>query len=338
MNEKNDIEERCHKILEDNGAPVAEKAARLLLEDPDLKNFRRPFEFVSNNWRDLTPAFMSLSCEALRGQPKKTYDASLAMSLINLSFYILDDIIDNAHFKSFRPTLLEKYGQGTALIIGGLLSAKAFSILNTIDMEKEKCQAINKLVFQLWVQMAHTEITVLGLRKHEFLSSKSKLWKIKSEAIDFETWFKIGAVIGNGSEDEARRLVNYGRCLGIISELRKDFLVSTNLTIELEGKIKNRALPYSLLWASEHSERVQRALRNLLNKEGAEKIDIKQIVDAFLETEALNNVLEAIKRLAQQGKKALDGIQKNEAVEALLFYIEAQPQLFAKSLSSMQTQ
>jgi geranylgeranyl pyrophosphate synthase len=336
MHEKYDIEEKCRKILEDNGAIVADKAKRLLLEDPDLKNLRPPIEFVSNNWRDLTPAFMSLSCEALGGHPKKTYDTALAMSLINLTFYIWDDIIDNAHFKLFKPTLLEKFGQGTALIVGGVLSAKAFSILNTMKMEKEKCQAINKLVWQLLVQMSHTEITVLRLRKQEPLSSKAKLWKIKSEAIDFETWFKIGALIGNGSENEARRLAQYGRCLGIISELWKDFLVSTNLTTELEEKIKNKTLPYSLLWASEHSERVQKTLCNLLNEEKAEKIDIKQIVDAFLETEALNNVRKTMKRLAKQGAKALDGIQKNKAVETLLFYIEAQPQLFMRSLSSMQ--
>jgi hypothetical protein len=42
MYEKYTVEERCHKILEDNGGVIADKARTILLEDPALKYLRPP--------------------------------------------------------------------------------------------------------------------------------------------------------------------------------------------------------------------------------------------------------------------------------------------------------
>ena len=95
MTARNNLEDHCHRILEENGGIVADRARTILLEAPDLKELQPPLEFISKNWRDpLTPAMMSLSCEAVGGRRDETHEAALAMSLMNLSFYIWDDIID----------------------------------------------------------------------------------------------------------------------------------------------------------------------------------------------------------------------------------------------------
>src|SRR3989337_2992326 len=110
MYEKNNIEESCRKILEDNGGVIADKARTILLEDPALKDLRTPLEFVSKNWRNpLPPALMSLSCEAVGGQPEETHQAALSMNLMSLSFYIWDDMLDKTQFKLFKPTLYGKF-------------------------------------------------------------------------------------------------------------------------------------------------------------------------------------------------------------------------------------
>ena len=116
MTEKHDIEEHCRKILEDNGGFIADKARAILLSDSALKNLQPFTEFISKNWRDpLTPALMSLSCEAVGGQPDKTHDAGLAMSLMNLSFYIWDDIIDKAPHKIVQANTFRKIRRGSSI-------------------------------------------------------------------------------------------------------------------------------------------------------------------------------------------------------------------------------
>jgi geranylgeranyl pyrophosphate synthase len=331
------IEERCRRILEDNGGMVADKARTILLEDPALKDLRPPLEFISKNWRDpLTPALIGLSCEAVGGRPEETYEAALAMSLMNLSFYIWDDIIDKAPLKLFKPTLFGKFGEGTALMIGGLASAKAFSILNQMNIDKVKHQIVTKLFWDLATKMAQAEIISLRLRSRENLSAKKKFWKIKTEATDMETCLRIGAVLGNGSESEVNYLGKYGLCLGIILELWKDFHVSVNLTLELAEKIRNGALPYSLLWASERSGKIRKELDSLANKKTIEQSHIKQIVENTLKTKALDNIGKNISGHAKKAKQELIELKINNATQTLQLFIEAQPQLFIESLSTLQ--
>ncbi len=339
MSGKYTVKERCHKILEDNGGIVADRARRILLEDAALKDLRPPLEFVSKNWRDpLTPSLMGLSCEAVGGRSDDTYEAALAMSLINLSFYIWDDIIDKAPFKSFKPTLFGKFGEGTALMIGGLASAKAFSILNQMDVDKLKRQSVTKMFWNLLAKMAKAETVDLRLRNQGNLSPRKKLWKIKTEAAaDLETCLRIGAVLGNGSESEVKHLGRYGLCLGMILELWKDLDVSINLTLELAEKIRSGALPYSLLWARERSEKIREKLEDLANRNTIQPSDIKEIVENTLETKALNNTVKIIRKFTKKAEKELSKLKKNNrATRTLKFFVEAQFSLFIESLSTLQ--
>ena len=337
MCSKYNIEERCRRILEDNGGMVADKARTILLEDPALKDLRPPLEFISKNWRNpLTPAMIRLSCEAVGGRPEETYEAALAMNLMSLSLYIWDDMIDKARLKLFKPTLFGKFGEGMALIIGGLASAKAFSILNQMNVDEVKHQTVTKLLWDFLVKMAQAETAGLRLRSRKNFSPRKKFWKIKTEATDLETSLRIGAVLGDGSESEIQHLGRYGLCLGIILELWKDFHVSVNLTLELADKIRSGTLPYSLLWARERSEKIRKKLDNLSSKNTIEQACIKEIVEDALEIKALENIVKNVRRLAKKAEKELIELKRNNATRTLQFFIEAQPRLFTESLSTLQ--
>ncbi len=335
MNEKYTVEERCRKILEDNGGAVADKARTILLEDKTLKDLRPPLEFISKNWRDLTPALTRLSCEAVGGQPDEANDVALAMCLMHLSFYIWDDMIDNAQSKSFKPTLVGEFGGGTSLIIGGLASAKAFSILNEMDMEKTKRQTITRLVWRLWTQMARAETVVARLRSKKRFSHEKKMWKIKMEAIDLETCLRIGAIIGKGSENEIHHLGKYGFYLGVIVALRNDFRVSVNLTLELTEKIRSGRLPYSLLWACDQSEKLQRKTEKLIDANRIEKTQIKEIVQDTLDTQVLDHIAKNITRYSKKAKGELFYLKKNNTTYALKSLVDFQPRLFREGLSML---
>ena len=156
--EPDNATQKCQRILEKNGGLIAEKSRSIMLTDPELTELKEPLEFISTNWRDpLTPSLLSLSCGAVGGKPKNTHDSALAMSLINLSFFLWDDIIDRSYSKTFKPTLSGKFGSPTALIVGGMVSAKAFSILNNIDFNQTKKDTINQLIWNLLSVMAKVE-------------------------------------------------------------------------------------------------------------------------------------------------------------------------------------
>lgn len=335
MYAESSLKTRCQKILEDNGGMVADKARKILLEDAALNSLQEPLKFISENWRDpLTPTLMKLSCESVGGKPETTHDVALSLSLMNLSFYVWDDMLDKAFYKSFKPTLFGKFGEGPALVIGGLASAKAFSILNELDLDVKKRQAVTKLIWNLWAKMAAAEkINLSSLRQS---ASANKLWVIKTESVDLETCMKLGATLGNGSSEEVKQLGKYGAHFGVILELWKDYLASINLTLELADKIKDKRLPYSLLWAKEQSKTVQNKLEELEKTDTIQPSDIKELVKHVLATETLENTLAHIRSSAKKGGVCLLGLEANEARGTLKFFVDAQVQLFLESLSVLQ--
>jgi geranylgeranyl pyrophosphate synthase len=330
------IRKRCLKILEDNGGAVANETRKILLEDPELINLRPGLLFISKNWRDpLTPTCMSLSCEAVGGHPKETSKAAIALSLMNLSFYVWDDLLDKSQHKLFKPTFFGKFGEGSALVIGGLASAKAFSILNELEMHEEKRRALNKLFWGLWARMAYAETSTFQSQRNGDPSSKEKLRKIEIESIAMENCMRIGAIIGNGSTSEINHLGEYGQCLGVILELEKDFQVSVNLTLEMIAKIRSGTMPYALLWAIEQSPKVRKKIDLISETNVIGQPIVKDVVEAVLEAKALDNTVKIIEGCIKQGKKEVGELKRNRATRMLQLFIEDQLPLFIGNLSSI---
>lgn len=334
MHQKHGKQEFCYNTLDENGGIIADKTRTMLLNDPSLRDLHPPLEFLSKTWRDpLTPAMMNLSCITVGGNPEDVQETASAMSLINLSFRIWDDMIDKTPIRSFKPTLYGKFGEGTALIVGGLVTAKAFSILAQMDINCNKRRKIDRLLWNLLAKMARAETVETKLRSQPHPRSKDKFWKIKTEAADLDTCMKIGAILGDGSQNEIFHLGKFGLCLGIITELWKDFHVSINLTLELKQKIINKALPFAVMWASERSDSLKRKLEAVSGEEN-EPVYIKQVVGDILDTGALDHIVRVMADAAEKGVAALKKLKSKEtSVRTLQSFIEAQPELFIESLS-----
>jgi geranylgeranyl pyrophosphate synthase len=333
MYQKNRNWESCLKTLEDNGGFIADKATKILLDDPALKDLHEPLEFVSKNWRDpLRPALMALSCESVGGDSNNTHNAALAISLMNLSFYLWDDIIDKAPSRMFKPTLVGKFGENTALIVGGLASAKAFTILNQANTDKEKQQKVTKLMWNHWTKVAQAETLSLKSRGKNY-TSEDKFLKIEMEAAaNLGICMKIGAVLGNGSESAIEHLGLYGKCLAIIIDLRNDLRVTLNLTLELDQKIATGTLPYSLLRAKEHSVTTAELLEEVVKKKQLDPEDAQTIVASVMETKVLKRIKLLTNRLTKKAVAELHELQQNTATQTLKSLVEAQLQLLTESL------
>ena len=326
-------QQECLQILERHGGAVADEARTILLEDPKLKELREQLQFMKDNWRDLTPALMSLSCEAVGGEPQETHDAALAISLINYSFTIWDDLIDNAKNKTFKPTTFGKFGQAQTIIIGGLSATKAFTILNEANYSDYIRKSIMQSVWNLWCKIAVVETLTLNLREQGTITSKQKFEKIKSEVIDLGLVLKVGAIIGNGSSKERNHLEKYGKYLGIILALKQDFEVSVNLTLELSEKIRNNRLPYLILWAMEQNASLKLELVSLRQKEVIDSDSVKMLVQHLLDTEIIAHTKENINHYEKKAKSELSYMPTNTASLLLEALVELQLKIFIEHLS-----
>ena len=328
---KSSLEEQCYKILEEKGGKIADEARTILLKEKSLAGLQHPLRYISENWRDpFAPSVVILSCEAVGGKPDEaTYQAGLAMALMNLSFRLWDDIMDKTVYRGFTPTVPGKFGQSVALMIGGLASAKAFSILSGMKVDETKRQTVTKLVWNYCKKMAKAEATNLKLRGRSDVKPEEKLKVFEMEGVGVETLLKIGAALGNGSEDDMKHLGNYGRYLGIILELRRDFNVSINLTLELAEKIRSGALTYTLLWAKSHSKKIGEYLPHLTKT--IKPVDIRHIVEAVLEAKVLENTIRLLETLTQKAEAEVSQIKDSKSTGTLKFFLQAQLKLLMES-------
>ena len=333
---KSNLEEQCLAILEEKGGQIADEARTILLKEKSLSGLRRPLIHITKNWRDpSTSSLIILSCEAVEGEVNKpTRQAALALTLMSLSFTVWDDLVDAHFYKRFVPTVVGKFGGTVALIVGGLASAKAFSILNLMETDRKKSQIITKLVWNYSKKVAEAEAANLKLRKRSDAKPEDKLDVINTHAVSLETLMKVGAVMGNGAKDEVEHLGNYGRYLYTILELQKDFKASINLTLDLAERIKNGSFTYTLLWAKNRSEEIIKYLTSC--PDSIKPTDIRKIVEAILGTNATEHTVRLLEKLKQKGDKELSKLRANNATKLLEFLLQAQSKIFLETLSNLQ--
>jgi geranylgeranyl diphosphate synthase type I len=331
--DKENLEEHWHSIIADRGGRVAKQAMSELLNDPDLAVLTPCLNFISANWSDpLRPALIGLSCEAVGGKSEDTAQVAIALSLMNLSFFLWDDAIDKAQTRLFKPTFFGKFGENAAIIVGGLASAKAFIIFNSTIQDERLRKSVSEEIWKLWATMAQAESAALSSRKGTY-RARDKLLKIQEEAkSNLSTCLRIGAMIGNGSTEQVLHLGNYGVFLGMIVDIRNDFRVATNLTVELAQKIKTGALPYSLLWAKEHSQVTRGIIRKIREKENVQPNDVAKLVASVLETRIKEVFASKLDKLTKKAGVELSSLRCSEATQTLKSFVEAQPLLFEQTL------
>ena len=335
MHVKGTLEERCRRIFEDKGGKIADEARFILLKEESLKRLRSDLEHISQYWRDpATPSMIILSCEAVGGKPDKAvHQTALAMTLINLSINLWDDLLDKTVQKRFIPTLLGKSGEGVTLIAGVLAQAKAFQILHEVEIEKEKSQKLMQLVWNYLKELAEAEITNIKFKKQTEISPEEKLRIIKMQAESLKALSNIGVLLGNGSKDESKHLGNYIKYLSMILDLIKDFKTAINLTFDLSEKIKRNSLPYTILWAKDHSQELREYLISL--DKHIKPVDIKEIVRMLTETNVIEHLKQLLTALTKKALKELIKLDINNATQILNFILTSQVAILDETLESL---
>ena len=83
----------------------------------------------------LRPCISMLSCEAVSGDAKQVMPFAVALELIHNFTLVHDDIMDKSRLRRNLPTVHMKFGEGTAIIVGDLLFAKAFEAMHNISSD-----------------------------------------------------------------------------------------------------------------------------------------------------------------------------------------------------------
>jgi len=341
MNQKlpsqEEIMEQVQKILEEKGRKALEMARNeILQEEIECKEVREALKyFITEYWHDLArPALLSLTCEAVGGDPDITTPIAIPMILISGAIDIHDDIIDQSKIKGSRPTVFGKFGKDVALLVGDALLFKGFTLLHKAvekEIPADKVAVIVDIVKRTFFELGDAEALELKFRGRLDVTPEEYLHVVRKKAADVEAYARISAVLGGGSKKEIEDLGNFGSLLGMIIILRDDLLDMIDFE-EAVHRIKREHLPLPILYALQNHE-FKSTLTSILLKKKITKEDAKMILEGTNKAEGFKHLRKLTQKLAREDLHYLESVRGNKVsliliVRSILFPLSDWRNLF----------
>jgi len=304
--------ERAQKSLE-----IAKQS--VLEEKIEYEPIREALRYFMESWCHVShPTLLSLSCEAVGGDPNATAEIGAALVLLAGAADVHDDIIDQSLTKDSKPTVFGKFGKDIAILIGDALLFKGLLMLHE-DCEplaKEQKKTVLELSKYAFFELGKAEAQEAGLRGKLNLSADAYLDIIKAKVSVAEAAAKIGATIGNGTQKEVEALGYYGKTLGLLMTIRDEFIDVFEFE-ELSNRFKNECLPLPVLYALQDPVR-RKMIIQLLKRGKMTEDEMERITDLIVNAEATRKLREEMDHLIRKATQRLRFIRKNRGLFALL--------------------
>jgi geranylgeranyl pyrophosphate synthase len=301
---------QIQKIFKKRGARALEMARKEILQDKiECKDAKEALSyFMTKYWHDLArPSLLSLTCEAVDGDPELTTPIAIPMTLISGAIDIHDDIIDQSKSKYGRPTVYGKYGKDIALLVGDALLFKGLILLSQATekgIPTEKMKAITDIVKNMFFELGDAEALELQFRGNLDVSPKEYLRVVRKKAADVEAHTRLGAILGNASSPEIKALSEYGRLLGMMIILRDD-IIDLTVPEECRSRIKKECLPLPLLYGLEDPD-LRPKLKSMLQSKTLSNRETQEILKAVHDSKVINRYEGLIEKM---GAKAISKLR-----------------------------
>lgn len=318
MNSKPELMERVKSIVEKRGRAALEQARQEIFDakydggaiSSALKYFAR---VTLKGGLPVFPALISLSCEAVGGEPEKTLSIGTALTLIAGTADIHDDIIDQSLIKYSKKTVVGKFGGDIALLAGDTLLIQGLMLFHKEceSLSKEQKEKISNLLFQAFIEISQAEVAETKLMKKMDVSSEKYFEIIRMRAVVPELHCRIGAILGNGNARAIEALGNYGKTFGIISTIRDEFIDLLEYQ-ELQNRLKNECPPLPFILALQNSCIKNKVLPLLKNTSHRRK-NFTEITKMILESKEVQKLKREIRFQAENASN-LVALAKNEKI------------------------
>ncbi|MDR5658187.1 polyprenyl synthetase family protein [Serpentinicella sp. ANB-PHB4] len=167
-----------------------------------------------------------------------------ALEMIHTYSLIHDDLpaMDNDDFRRGKPTNHKVYGEGLAVLAGDGLLNYAFEIMLANAINKENSMSHIKAMYEISKAagingMIGGQIVDLESENKEINASTLEYIHMNKTAALLTACFKVGAIIGQGTEKDIQNMSLVGKNLGLAFQIKDDILDVVGDTEKLGKKV-----------------------------------------------------------------------------------------------------
>ena len=286
---------------------------KLAIKEP--ANLYEPIHYILQlGGKRLRPVLTLMATDIFESDHQKALDAALAVEVFHNFSLVHDDIMDDAPLRRGEETVHEKWDVNTGILSGDAMLIRAYQLFE--NYEGETFRALAKLFSKTAIEVCEGQQYDVDFETRDDVTIPEYLKMIEYKtAVLVGAALKMGAIVANASAENANRIYEYGRDLGIAFQLQDDYLDAfgdpKTFGKQVGGDIIENKKTFLYLTALQkldptHSKQLQH-LFSINPQDPSEKIEtVKQL---FIDSGAAEATQKEIERYTQKAYKVLDALQ-----------------------------
>jgi geranylgeranyl pyrophosphate synthase len=166
----------------------------------------------------LRPLLALLSCQAAGGDAADCVDRAMALEVLHLSSLVHDDVIDEASHRRGKPSVRQRWGNRTSILVGDFLLAEVTRRLSG-ELEQRSLEVMASAVSDMCLaELAEQPADPADLTEEAYFARiRGKTARLMAAACE------VGAIAAN-CEAARQPLSGYGMALGHAFQITDDLL------------------------------------------------------------------------------------------------------------------
>ncbi|NEN21908.1 polyprenyl synthetase family protein [Cryomorpha ignava] len=190
---------------------------------PD-NSLHQPIRYIlALGGKRIRPALVLLSGKAFGAAEGQLIRTALAVEIFHNFSLVHDDIMDKAPLRRGKATVHEKWDSNAAILSGDAMLIEAYKQLSLCGHDHLK--AILDLFNTTSLQVCEGQQLDMDFESRTNVSVSEYIEMIRLKtAVLLGCSLKMGALLGNASEDDCKHIYNFGKLCGIAFQIQDDYL------------------------------------------------------------------------------------------------------------------
>jgi octaprenyl-diphosphate synthase len=267
----------------------------------------------------IRPALLLLSSKLFNYEGRGAIRLGAVVEIIHTATLVHDDIIDEAETRRGRPAANTQWGNAKCVLAGDWLYMQAFKIA-----VQERNFRILDVLIELTQQMVEGELLQIEKLGRSISMDEHFDLIYRKTACLFSVCMRLGAILAGASEEDEKRLGDYGRNLGMAFQIVDDVLDLT-ATEEVLGKpvasdLREGKATMAVIHALERcNSEERRVIETVLRERAFESVTLRQVLEVLHRYGSVEFASSQAHEYAERARNVICTFPDSEIKRALLW-------------------
>lgn len=212
------------KRLSEYSSDAERTIQNLNLPGAELSGLYEPISYaMTAGGKRLRPALAMMTADAFGGNPADAEMTALGLEMFHNFTLLHDDVMDKSDVRRGRPSVHARWDVNTAILSGDTMLTLATELI--CKVKDEILRPVLNVFNDMALRVYEGQRLDMDFESKELVSIDDYIRMITDKTGHLlGAAARIGALIGGASEDDARRMAEYGIMLGIAFQIQDDWL------------------------------------------------------------------------------------------------------------------